>query len=76
MTNTDNLNKLRRRLKKIGIEIELTANLPWIYLYSVNGKWVEKEEWTAEHGFTIAYYNWSVELTDLSEIFRIIRKYK
>jgi hypothetical protein len=76
MTNTDNLNKLRKRLKKIGIEIELAANLPWIYLYSVNGKRVEKEDWTANHGFTIAYYNWSVELTDLSEIFRIIRKYK
>ena len=70
------LEKLRKRLKKIGIEIELTANLPWIYLNSVNGKLVEKEDWTAEHGFTIAYYNWSVELTDLSEIFRIIRKYK
>ena len=67
---------LRKRLKKIGIEIELMGNLPWIYLHNVNGNVVQKEDWTANYGFTIAFYNWEVELTDLKEIFRIIRKYK
>ena len=67
---------LRQRLKRIEIEIELVGNLPWIYLHSVNGKRVTKEDWTANYGFTIAYYNWSVELTNLKEIFKVIRKYK
>jgi hypothetical protein len=37
--------KFRERLKKIGIEIELEGNVPWIYLKSVNGNKVEREDW-------------------------------
>ena len=75
--NTSNpLIQLKTRLSKIGIEIDVVGNLPWIYLRSVNGNKVKKEDWDANHGYTIAFYNYSMELTDLKEIFRIIRKYK
>lgn len=71
------------RLKKIGITIELTGNIPWIYLDTVNGNRVRKEDWiNANHGYTIAWYpvrrgekprlNWN----DMKQTFKIIRKYK
>ena len=69
------------RMKKIGIEIELSSNIPWIYLHKVNGNRVKQEDfYLADHGFTIAWYpvkpSDRVELTDITEIFKIIRKYK
>ena len=33
----DELTVFKNRLEKIGIKITLTANIPWIYLESVNG---------------------------------------
>ena len=48
----DFVNNLHRRLRNIGIEIELTANFPFIYLYKVNGKLVT-EKFDSEHGFVI-----------------------
>ena len=45
-----------RRLKKIGIELELIGNYPWIYLRSVNGNWIKDEDFiNANHGFTIGW---------------------
>ena len=67
------------RLKKIGIEVELASNVPWIYLTKVNGNKI-KEKFYAEHGFTVAFYpikrNGEIKFTDITEIFKIIRKYK
>ena len=40
-----------RRMDKIGIDIGLVANYPWIYLNTVNGKKV-KGTFNAKHGFT------------------------
>ena len=70
------------RMKRIGIELELASNYPWIYLEKVNGNAVQPEDWiNANHGYTIAWspvrngqdyrldYDWK-------EMFRIIRKYK
>lgn len=71
----DKLTIFVNRLKKIGIEVELLGNAPWCYLYKVCGKKVE-EKYLAEWGFTIAFS--SVEgykLTEISEIFKILRKY-
>ena len=69
----------KNRLNKIGIEINLIGNFPWIYLDTVNGNKV-KEKFMANHGFTIAFLplksNKSLEFTDIKEIFSIIRKYK
>lgn len=39
------------RLHKIGIDVELVANYPWIYIDRVNGVQVT-EPFRAEHGFT------------------------
>ena len=71
------------RLKKIGITIELVGNIPWIYLYKVNGNKIQREDWiNANHGYTIAWYpvklgekpqlNWH----DIKTTFKLIRKYK
>jgi hypothetical protein len=79
----DELKVFRKRLKKIGIEIELRGNIPWIYLESVNGNKVKPEDWVnANHGYTIAWYpirngeevtiNWQ----DIKKTFEIIRKYE
>lgn len=43
--------RFTRRLKKIGIEVEMSSNVPWLYLDKVNGREVT-ERYMAEHGFT------------------------
>jgi hypothetical protein len=67
------------RLEKIGVKVELLGNYPWVYLDRVNGNKVT-EKFQADHGFTIAFLpirvGQSMKFTDLSEIFKIIRKYK
>ena len=40
-----------RRMDKLGIDIGLIGNYPWIYLDTVNGKRV-KGTFQANHGFT------------------------
>lgn len=71
------------RLKKIGIEIKLVGNYPWIYLDEVNGNKIKREDYfNANHGYTIAWsgvragqephLNWY----DIKKTFELIRKYK
>ena len=66
------------RLKKIGIDILLGSNYPWIYITHINGIRVT-ETFKAEHGFTIAFMPIRIEqelsFTDITEIFKLIRKY-
>lgn len=76
-----NMNKLTifiKRLAKIGVDIKLGANFPWIYINAINGKDVT-ETFRAEHGFTVAFLpikkDQQIEFTDISEIFKLIRKY-
>ena len=73
------VNRLVRRLEKINIKVELFGNYPWIYLNKVNGNKV-KETFRGEHGFTIAFHpirqGQVMTLTDITEIFNIIRKYR
>lgn len=81
----DNLNSLEifiNRLKKIGIELVLFGNFPWIYLGEVNGN-VVTEKFRSEHGFTLGYYSSTQEkregycpLLSIKETFKIIRKYR
>ena len=75
------MNKLEtfiNRMKLLGIDIKLTGNYPWIYIHSINGKRVT-ERFEAEHGFTIAFLpirkDQELKFTDISEIFKLIRKY-
>lgn len=66
------------RMKRLGIDITLAGNFPWIYIDTINGKRV-KEKFHAEHGFTIAFLpireEQKLEFTDIGEIFKLIRKY-
>lgn len=69
------------RLKKIGIELKLTGNIPWIYLESVNGNLIKEEDYTSDYGYTIAWYPVRMGAEphlnyDLDQTFNIIRKYK
>lgn len=67
------------RLQKLGIDITMIGNYPWLYLETVNSKRVV-EKFQGNHGFTIAFYpirvGQELQFTDLTEIFKIIRKYK
>lgn len=67
------------RLKKIGIEVKLTGNFPWVYINEICGIRVT-ETFAANHGFTLIFLpgrNDSPvsEFTDITEIFKLIRKY-
>lgn len=46
------IHSFRNRLKKIGIEITMIGNFPWVYMHTVNGVRVEGT-YMADHGFTI-----------------------
>jgi hypothetical protein len=67
-----------KRMEKLNIKIELVANYPWIYIDKINDKKVV-EKFRGDYGFTIAFYpirkNQKMKFTDISEIFRLIRKY-
>jgi hypothetical protein len=84
MLNDNDMNEIEifvNRMKKIGIELELVGNIPWIYLEKVNGNRVRYEDYTSDYGYTIAW--WPVRTgvephldSDLSRTFDIIRKYR
>lgn len=67
------------RMKAIDINIELMGNAPWIYIRKINGK-IITEKFLANHGFTVGFYpiknDEYFEFTDISEIFKLIRKYR
>ena len=79
MSKLKKLDIFVKRLEKIGIEITLFGNYPWIYLDTVNKNKV-KETFQANHGFTIAFLPVRLEqelnFTDIGEIFKAIRKYR
>ena len=74
--STDPIKKFKARLKKLDIDVELVANIPWIYLRKVNGNSIKPEDWDANHGYTLAFYNGSLEFRDLKRTFELIKKYK
>lgn len=66
------------RLKKIGIGIEVSNNIPWIYLHTVNGRRIQEEPFLSERAFTIAWFpirkGKQINLTDRRKVFQTIRK--
>ena len=74
------------RLKKIGIEIELGGNFPWIYLDKINNVRVT-ETFQARHGFTAFFqtqepfdsrkidFTTKTKFSDRKDVFKLIRKY-
>ena len=78
MSNQDKITIFIGRLKKIGIEVKLGGNYPWIYIDYINGKRVT-EIFQANNGFTLAFTpikkEQEIEFTDITDIFKLIRKY-
>ena len=66
------IGSLVRKLAKIGIEVEFSGNLPWVYLHTVNGKRVT-ERYCGNHGFTAFLWGNKVTWTDRKYVFEKIR---
>ena len=66
------INLFVNRLEKIGIEIELALNYPWIYLDKINGKKIT-EKYNANHGFCIGYHTKMI-VNDKRAVFNKIRE--
>jgi len=54
MNMKDILTTFVDRMTKLGIDVKLAGNYPWVYIDSINGKKV-KEKFEGNHGFTIAF---------------------
>jgi hypothetical protein len=74
MTTIDSFYK---RLKKIGIHVEMIGNYPWVYMDRVNGKEV-RGDFEGNHGFTIFFRATRMgqedTITDVTTIFKKIRE--
>ena len=79
MKKRHNLDSLKERLLKIDIDIEYSASIPWVYLNKINGVRVT-EVYQANHGFCIGLLplkeDRDFKFNDISEIFKLIRKYE
>ena len=68
-----------RRLKRIGIDVQLSANVPWVYLDSVNNQVLMGELFMSEHGFTAFWLPVSegqdIVFTDRRAVFAKVREY-
>lgn len=77
MTKIDHIDAFGRRLKKLGIQVELVANYPWIYLDKVNGETV-KGKYLGNHGFTAFFLtndkNMPYKITDTKIVFAKVRE--
>jgi hypothetical protein len=77
--STDKLAVFVERLKKIGIDVKLSGNFPWVYINEINGVRVT-DRFAANHGFTVMFLpgrndSPPSDFTDTEEIFKLIRKY-
>jgi hypothetical protein len=77
--STDKLGVFIERLKKIGIDVKLIGNFPWVYIDEICGIRVT-ESFCGNHGFTVMFlpggnHASPSEFTDIEEIFKLIRKY-
>ena len=75
----ENIKILLNRLERLDIKMELTGNLPWVYIQSINGKRVT-EKFNSEHGFVLGLMpirtdGGDFNFSDINEIFSLIRKY-
>ena len=68
-----------RRMRLIGIEVELLGNSPWVYISKIDGKKVN-ETFMGNHGFTLGFLRAEqkeqFKFVDMSIIFKLVRKYK
>lgn len=81
MADLSKLETFRKRMQKLGIELQMSSNYPWIYIDSVNGNRIQREDYfEGNHGFTVGFHpirvDQSFDFTDITEIFKLIRKYR
>jgi len=74
------LDIFKKRMKKLGIDIELMGNVPWIYIHKINGIRIRSEDFfEGNHGFTIGFLpvraDQEFHFTDIKKIFELVRKY-
>lgn len=62
-----------KRLKRIGVDVELVANYPWVYMTKVNGVQVT-ELFMANHGFTAFFVARGERWSDRRRVFAKIRE--
>lgn len=71
------INSFVRRLRKIGIQVELFSNTPFIYLDRVNGKKVQGKYYS-DHAFTAFWggirIGQKASFTDMSKVFQKVRE--
>lgn len=75
----DKIEVFVERLKKIGIDVKLSGNYPWVYIDEICGIKV-KEKFEGNHGFTIIFLpvrndSPPSDFTDIKKIFQLIREY-
>jgi hypothetical protein len=75
----DKIKVFVERLKKLGIEVKLQGNFPWVYIDEICGIKV-REKLYGNHGFTLIFLpgrtdSPTSEFTDITETFKLIRKY-
>jgi len=74
---TDKIDVFIRRLNRIGIDIVVSINSPWVYLDYVNGKRVTGK-YLSSYKFTLALMpvrkDGQIAFVDTKKIFGLIRK--
>lgn len=74
----DELEIFIERLKKININLNLSANYPWIYIDSINGIKVKEKQYS-DYAWTIGFYpirrDENFKFYNLDETFKLIKKY-
>ncbi len=70
------IDRFVRRLSRIGVDVSLECNAPWVYLTSVNGVKVE-EKYRSKHGFTAFFLQTTIDgntrFSDRRRVFQKIR---
>ena len=78
MNDLDPIHVFTKRLKRINIGCKLVINYPFVYIIELNGEEVT-EKFKSEYGFVLGYApirnNQVFKFSDISEIFKLIRKY-
>jgi len=65
--------KFLQRLERIGVDVELIANYPWVYMNKVNGAPVTGT-FMAKHGFTAFFVARRERWSDRRKVFAKIRE--
>jgi hypothetical protein len=79
MSDFREIQKLGDRLKKIGIHVTFSLNVPWVYLNTINGKRVTETTPDSNHGFNVGWLPVQIDkpfyFSNIKNMFKIIRKY-